>query len=216
MPTPKPVPPTQPSILVVDDDQQRGQALAQVLRVSGYLVVSHISQRDHLPAIVEKTQPDIILIGVASPDRDTLEQLTSIHRDAPRPVVMFARDDDEQTIARAVRAGVSAYIVDGISSSRVKPIIDVAVAHFRQHQSLRMELEKTKTTLEDRIVIDRAKGLLMQQRGLSEPDAYGMMRKLAMDRKVRLGQVARDILMIEEMIQMHEPAHAPRGGGPGT
>ncbi len=188
-------------ILVVDQDRRRGQTLSDVLRISGYDVVNHVTCEDFLPNIVAESQPDVILIDLDSPDRDTLEHLAVIDRDLPRPVVMFAKDDDEKTIERAVRAGVSAYIVDGMSDWRVKPVIDVAVAHFRQYQTLRIELDKAKTSLEDRKSIDRAKALLIEQRGVSEPEAYALMRKLAMDRKQRLGQVARDILAVSEKLQ---------------
>lgn len=187
-------------ILVVDQDRKRGHTLSEVLRISGYDVVNHVTCEDFLPNVVTESQPDVILIDLDSPDRDTLEHLAAIDRELPRPVVMFAKDDDEKTIERAVRAGVSAYIVDGMSDSRVKPVIDVAVAHFRQYQAVRIELDKALTSLEDRKSIDRAKALLIEQRRISEPEAYGLMRKLAMDRKQRLGQVARDILTISERL----------------
>jgi len=192
-------------ILVVDQDRQRGQTLSEVLRISGYDVVNHVSCEDFLPNIVDESQPDVILIDLDSPDRDTLEHLAAIDRDLPRPVVMFAKDDDEKTIERAVHAGVSAYIVDGMSEWRVKPVIDVAVAHFRQYQALRVKLEEAETSLEERKWIDRAKGLLMKQRGLSEPEAFAMLRKLAMDRKKRLGQAARDVAEVLGQIAATSP-----------
>jgi len=191
-------------ILVVDQDRQRGQTLAQVLRISGYAVVNHISCEDFLPNIVKESKPDVILIDLDSPDRDTLENLATIDRVKPCPVVMFAKDDDEKTIDRAVRAGVSAYIVDGMSEWRVKPVIDVAVAHFRQYQALRVKLEEAEASLGDRKWIDRAKGLLMSQRQISEPEAFALLRKLAMDRKQKLGEVARSVA------QTLEPAGRPR------
>ena len=200
------------TILVVDEDAQRGKTLAEVLRVSGYTVASRVSAKDFLPNVVHDSQPDIVLIDIASPDRDTLEQLAAVNRDAPRPVVMFAQDDNEQTIASAVRAGVSAYVVDGLAQARVKPIIDVAIAHFRQHHALRIELEKAKTSLEERRHIDRAKAIIMERKGIGEPDAYALMRKMAMDRKKRLGQIASELIDAAELMSP-SPADQPAAGG---
>lgn len=193
MPRPHPTP-TRLKILVIDEEEQRGQTLAAVLTATGYDVVGRSGHDAYLPSVVDEVRPDLVLIDVASPGRDTLEQLNALHREHPRPVVMFAQDDDQDTIARAVRAGVSAYILDGLENTRVKPIIDVAIAHFRHHQSLRIELERASAALDDRKAIDRAKGLLMERRGIGEPDAYALLRKLAMDRKAKLGDIAREVL----------------------
>ena len=187
-------------ILVIDEDPDRGQSLAKVLRATGYEVVSRSGSDAYLPATVDDVAPDLILIDVASPSRDTLEALGALHRDRPRPVVMFAKDDDEDTIARAVRAGVTAYQLEGVETARIKPIIDVAIAHFRHHQSIRVELERASAALDDRKAIDRAKGLLMERRGVSEPDAYALLRKVAMDRKQKLGDVAREVLRAAERV----------------
>lgn len=188
-------------ILVIDEDAKRGATLAQVLRVTGYDVVERSNAHTHLPNLVADARPDLVLINLTSPDRDTLEQLTLMHEKSPRPVVMFAKDDDASTIQSAVRAGVSAYIVDGLASQRVKPIIDVAVAHFRQHQSVRDELDKARTSLEERKHLDRAKSLLMRQRGIAEPEAHALLRKLAMDRKLRIGQVAQQVITAAELLE---------------
>lgn len=192
-------------ILVVDEDAQRGATLAAVLRVTGYEVVEWSDTQVHLTRLVTESKPDVVLINLTSPDRDTLEQLTQMRDQTPRPVVMFAQDDEEQTIQSAVRAGVSAYIVDGLSTGRVKPIIDVAVAHFRQHQAVREELEKAKNTLGERQYVDRAKALLMRQRNIPEPEAYALLRKLAMDRKERIGQVAQQVIAAAELLEGVNP-----------
>ncbi|MEM1026782.1 MAG: ANTAR domain-containing protein [Planctomycetota bacterium] len=192
-------------ILVLDEDAQRGATLAAVLRVTGYEVVEWSSADAPLANLVGDAKPDVVLINLTSPDRDTLEQLALMHEKSPRPVVMFAQDDDAATIESAVRAGVSAYIVDGLASSRVKPIIDVAVAHFRQHQAVREELEKTKATLDERQFVDRAKALLMRQRDLPESEAYALLRKLAMDRKERIGQVAQQVIAAAELLEGVKP-----------
>jgi response regulator NasT len=123
-----------------------------------------------------------------------------LHRDNPRPVVMFAEEGDSGTIERAVRAGVSAYVVDGLNPSRVKPIVDVAIARFREFQALRQELQETRSQLADRKQIDRAKGLLMKHRGLDEQEAYAAMRKMAMDRGQKMGEVANNIIAVLELL----------------
>ncbi len=203
-----PTTPPRLKILVIDEDDQRGQTLAAVLEATGYQVVSRSGDDAYLPSVVAEVQPDLVLIDVASPDRDTLEQLSALGQELPRPVVMFARDEDQDTIARAVRAGVSAYITEGLANARVKPIIDVAIAHFRHHQSLRIELERASAALDDRKSIDRAKGLLMARRRIAEPDAYALLRKLAMDRKAKLGDVAREVVATAERLdrEQRDPA----------
>lgn len=181
-------------ILVADTEPGRCATLAAVLRLCGYGAIELELDGVDLPAAVAEHDPDLVLIDVDAPDRDVLEQVGSLSRQIPRPVVMFSQDEDEATIANAVEAGVSAYIVDGLASARVKPIIDVAIAHFRQQQAMRKELDAAKSTLEDRKLVDRAKGLLMAGRGISEPEAYAVIRKAAMDRKQRIGRVAADML----------------------
>ncbi|MEM9252424.1 MAG: ANTAR domain-containing protein [Planctomycetota bacterium] len=188
-------------ILVVDEDGQRGEALGDVLRATGFDVVIAPTGYHHLPNLVQDTQPDVVLVDVDSPGRDTLEQLAMVHRSSPRPVVMFAKDNDEQTIQSAVKAGVSAYRVDGIASASVRSVIDVAIAHFRLYQSMREELEKARTTLDERKYVDRAKAFLMKRRGLSEVEAYGMLRKLAMDRKQRIGDLAKTLLEAANLME---------------
>ncbi len=192
-------------ILVIDEDPRRGATLAEVLRVTGYEAIEWSDPKNDLAKVVTDAKPDVVLINLTSPDRDTLEQLALMNEKSPRPVVMFAQDDDEQTIASAVRAGVSAYLVDGLSGNRVKPVIDVAIAHFRQHQAIREELEKTRTSLDERKHVDLAKSLLMRQRGIGEPEAYALLRKLAMDRKQRIGQVAQQLAAAAEILEGVKP-----------
>ncbi|MFG0247669.1 MAG: ANTAR domain-containing response regulator, partial [Phycisphaeraceae bacterium JB051] len=140
------------------------------------------------------------LIDISSPSRDTLEMVSSIHRDHKRPVVMFASDDDEQTVQAAVEAGVSAYVADGLSLAKFKPIFQVAIAHFQKHQTLERELSTAKSSLDERKFIDRAKGLLMQKRKCSEGEAFSLLRKMAMDRKQRIGQVAQELVELLQIV----------------
>ena len=147
----------------------------------------------NLSRLVAEVLPDVIIIDTHSPDRDTIEHLCVISQDTPRPIVMFSADGNTEKIREAVRAGVSAYVVDGLAAQRVQPILDVAIARFEALQSLRNELEDTQSQLADRKRIDRAKGILMQQKNLSEEDAYKWLRKMAMNENLKLAEVADQI-----------------------
>lgn len=190
---------TQLRVLLVDDNRGRLAILEQALADAGHSVIAKLGTEANLGSEVSRHQPDVIIIDLDSPDRDTLEQMRTISRDQPRPIVMFAEDDNSGTISQAIKAGVSAYIVDGLSSKRVKPLLEVAIARFREYQALREELAQAKSTLEDRKVIDQAKGLLMQHRGMNENEAYQALRKLAMDQGKKLAEVARNVIAIMEM-----------------
>lgn len=187
-------------VMLVDDDYGRMALLRQALLASGNEVVAQLAPADDLLQAVADCQPDLILIDVDSPARDTLESLGQISRDRPRPIVIFASQSDAETARRAMRAGVSAYVVDGMAASRLKSVIDVAIARFDEHQELRRELAETKTRLADRRDVDRAKGILMQRRKLSENDAYELLRKMAMDRNVKIGEAARALLAAAELL----------------
>lgn len=186
--------------MLVDDQPARAALLEQALTDHKFAVIARLSSAAGLAEQVAKLQPDVIVIDLDSPDRDTLEHMALVHRDNPRPVVMFADEGDTETIERAVRAGVSAYVVDGLNPARVKPIVDVAIARFREYHALRRELEETRTQLADRKTIERAKGFLMKQRGMSEQEAYAAMRKMAMDRGQRLPEVAANIIAVFELL----------------
>ena len=186
--------------MLVDDDAERMRMLAATLIVDGHSVVARIMETDDLLMAVSRHQPEIILIDVNAPSRDTLESLGLIHREQPRPIVLFAARSDAETIRRAMRAGVSAYVVDGLSPSRLQGIMNVAIARFDEHQSLHAQLAETRAQLADRKDIDRAKGLLMQRKNLSEPEAYALLRKMAMDRGVKLGAAARILNAAAELL----------------
>lgn len=131
---------------------------------------------------------------MASPDRDTLESLRSVNRENPKPIVFFAGQSDYATTRAAINAGVSAYIVDDLPGKRLKSVLEVAIARFQEHQSLREELEDYKARLQDRKDVDKAKGILMQHRNLSEDEAYQLLRKMAMDRNMKIGEAARNFV----------------------
>lgn len=136
-------------------------------------------------------------MDLEAPGRDTLEQMREISRDQPRPIILFSNKRDSEYIRQAVQAGVSAYVVDGLSQERVMPIVEVAIARFREFEALKRELQETKTQLADRKVVDKAKGILMQRKGLSEDEAYQLLRKTAMSRNMRIADVARTLLALE-------------------
>lgn len=187
-------------VMLIDQDTGRAAILEQALRDQGHEVVARLSTQDGILARVQDIQPDIIIIDMESPDRDTLESLSTISRDQPRPIVMFAEQGDSDSIESAVRAGVSAYIVDGLNPQRLKPIMDVAIARFREYQALRRERDEARSKLADRVDIDRAKAILMKTKGLSEDQAYHSLRKLAMDRNLRLGEAARAVIAVSELL----------------
>lgn len=187
-------------IMLVDDDHLRLQQVEVALSAAGHQVIVRLDTRADLLDAVRRHAPDVILIDVDAPGRDTLESLNRISSDCPRPIVMFSGDGDGDTIRRAVRAGVSAYVVDGLSAARLKPILDVAIARFHEHQALRRELDDAKARLADRRDVERAKGLLMQRRQLNETQAYEMLRKMAMDRSLRIGEAARALIAAAELL----------------
>ena len=186
-------------VMLVDDSHEEISPLKQSLLEAGYDVVETASTAAALLERVATLQPDVIIIDTESPTRDTLEQLSFVSREHPRPIVVFTDDRENATIEAALRAGVSAYIVAGMQAERLKPILDVAVARFEQERALRDELKDAHDRLAERKLIERAKGILMQQKGVSEDDAFRMMRKLAMDRNRRLADVATQIIDIADM-----------------
>jgi response regulator NasT len=187
-------------VLLVDDDQERAATLKTALSEAGYEVVAHVSASLDLVARVRELQPDVVIIDRDSPDRDTLEHVCMVTRDDPRPIVMFTQDQDRTMIREALKAGVTAYVVDGLSAERIRPIMDVAVARFEQSQALHQELQEARATLAERKVIERAKGILMQQRGCSEDEAYRLLRKAAMDGNKRLAEVAEQLIAMIKLL----------------
>lgn len=181
-------------ILLIDERQERAADICGGLVMAGHQVAAVLSSATDLAGEVARIQPDVILIETDAPSRDTLEHIALMERNAPRPVVIFSSDGDASTIKSAITAGVAAYVVDGLDPARLKPIIDVAVARFEQHQALKTELAEATKKLSDRKAVDRAKGILMKSRGLDEDTAYKALRKLAMDRGKSLAAVAQDVL----------------------
>ncbi|KIL97367.1 Response regulator NasT [Paramagnetospirillum magnetotacticum MS-1] len=187
-------------VIVVDDERDRAEMVRDALKAQGFTVVAVFGSGAGLPARVAELAADIIIVDIDSPDRDTLEDMRRVGIDQGRPVVMFAQDGKPETIRAAVDAGVSAYVVDGLKPDRVRPVIDVAIARFAQFQSLRGELDKARTTLAERKQVEKAKGILMKRRKIDEDEAYRLMRRMAMDQKQRLIDVANKIIEAAELL----------------
>lgn len=187
-------------VMLVDDDAGRRASIEASLRALGHEIACLLTSEADLRAAVRRYQPDVILIDVDAPSRDTLESLGQVSRDQPRPVVLFATHSDADTIQKAVRAGVTSYIVDGLEPSRLRPILDVAIAQFQEYQQLRQELEDARLKLADRRDVEKAKGILMKRRGLDESFAYEQLRRMAMDRNLRIGDAARAVLAAAELL----------------
>jgi response regulator NasT len=187
-------------VMLVDESRGRSAAIADLLQAVQCDVVACLSPDEDLLQQVARHRPDVVIIDIDLPSRDTLESLRIVQAANPRPMVMFSQDDNGDTIRRAVQAGVSAYVVDGLQANRVRPILDAAIATFDEYRRLQGELERTRSELADRKKIERAKGIVMTQRGIDEPAAYRMMRKAAMDQNRRLVEIADSIIAAEALL----------------
>jgi response regulator NasT len=188
-------------VSIVDDDNGRSIILNAALLNAGYEVVAILRSEDNLLKHIECEQPDMIIVDLEMPGRDSLELMRIVNRYNPKPIVMFTNNSDHEMISEAINAGVSAYVVDGFNEDRIKPIMDVAIARFKEMQALRNELEKTKNTLEDRKLIEKAKLIVMDQRKCSEDEAYKVLRRLAMDKNKRIAEVAEQLISITSILK---------------
>lgn len=191
---------TQLSITVVEPDRARAALIAGSLRAAGGCQVRVIADAASLASELRGHNPDIVLIDIENPSRDMLEELALASGPQERPVAMFVDRSADGLSAAAIEAGVSAYVVDGLKPERLKPILEAAITRFKLFQRMRKELEETKRALEERKVTDRAKGILMKARGLSEEDAYALLRKTAMDQGKRVGDVAAALVTAAELL----------------
>ena len=187
-------------VLVVDESAERAEVLRAALMLAGYEVTASLTSALALLKTIDRLEPDVIVIDTDSPSRDVLEHLVMISQHTPRPVVMFTSDGTPETIRAATRAGVAAYVVDGLDKNRIKTIVEVAVARFEERQDLREQLAEAQSKLADRKLIERAKGLLMKSRNLDEEAAYAALRKAAMDRNLKLSDVAQRIVDAAELL----------------
>src|SRR5476649_1396776 len=178
----------------------RAHALHLGLVEAGYDIVASLPADMHLPEQIAKLQPDMILVDAESDARDVLEHIVIATRDERRPIVMFTEDAATSSMDAAMAAGVSAYIVAGLQAERIQPVLNVALARFKQEQKLLAELSDTKHKLAERKVIERAKGLLMAHHHLSEEQAYQRLRSMAMNKKLKLAEIAQRILDVEDLL----------------
>lgn len=180
-------------VLLVDGEADRAAAVTAGLEAAGCEVVAVAPDVGDLTRLVRQVGADVIVCDMDDPSRDALESMGALHRDEPRPVVVFALRGEPEQIEAALEAGVAAYVVEGLSPSRVRPVLEVAIRRFRAHQTLRAELGEARAALSERVMVDRAKAALMR-RGLSEEDAYRTLRRRAMDRGRRIADVAAEIV----------------------
>lgn len=178
------------SIVVVEKDRERAHLIVDSLREAGDYDIHVVAEESGLARRISERNPDVVLVDVASPSRDMLEELTLASSPMERPVAIFVDRSVDGLTKAAIEAGVSAYVVDGLRADRIKPIMDAAIARFHMFHRMRLELETTKLALEERKVIDRAKGILMKARGVGEDEAYALLRKTAMDQGRKVAEVA--------------------------
>ncbi len=187
-------------ILVVDEFDS-DLLLEQTLSQHGYQVATLKLQALDLLPTVQNLQPDVVVLNLYSPTEKLLAMMVTLNQQYAVPVIMFAEDQQTDTINKVIKAGVSAYIVEGLEPRRIKAIVEVAIARFNEQQALKDELQKTKNQLEERKLVDRAKALLIKSQAYSEDQAYHALRKLAMDRKVSLGEMAKNVIAMAELLK---------------
>jgi response regulator NasT len=188
-------------IVIVDENPVRAAILADGLREAGFTQVVRLEETSNLLARIYAADPDVILIDLENPSRDVLEQMFQVSRAVKRPIAMFVDQSDSASIQASVDAGVSAYIVDGLKKERVKHILDLCISRFNAFSRLQTELEKTKTALEERKVIDRAKGILMKAKTISEEEAYALLRRTAMNENRKIAEVAQSVVTAAELFK---------------
>ena len=188
------------SILIIDENRIRASIIEEGLREAGYVRVAVIHDVNEVGRTISQTPPDVIFIDLENPKRDTLEHFFSLSRAIQRPIAMFVDRSDGAMIKKAVEAGVSAYVVDGLKKERVKPILDMAISRFNAFSRLTRELEEARSALEERKIIDQAKGILMKTKGLGEPEAYALLRKTAMNQNRRLVDIAQSLITAANLL----------------
>ncbi|MET3614824.1 response regulator NasT [Rhizobium aquaticum] len=182
------------TILVIDENAIRASIIEEGLAEAGHCKVTVIHEVNGVARLIETLEPDVIIIDIESPNRDMMEHMFQLTRSVSRPIAMFVDRSDTASIEAAVDAGVSAYIVDGLKKERVKPILDMAVSRFNAFSRLQRELAEARNALEERKIIERAKGILMKMRGLSEEDAFALLRQSAMNEKKKIADIAQSVV----------------------
>lgn len=187
-------------IAIIDPDRERALLIVDALKDAGEFEVTVVGDASGLARRLAEIDPDVVLVDLANPGRDLMEQVALESGPLERPVAMFVDQSDEAMIRAAVEAGVSAYVVDGLRKERIKPIVDTAIARFRAFSRLRMELQASRAALAERKIIDRAKGILMRAKGIDEDAAYALLRKSAMDQNRKIAEIAQSIVTAAELL----------------
>lgn len=189
------------SILVVDDNRIRASIIEDGLREAGHGPVHVITEINEVASRIGEIAPDVVIIDLENPNRDMLEHFFALSRVLQRPIAMFVDRADPGSIEAAVEAGVSAYVVDGLKKERVKPILDMAISRFNAFSRLRGELAAARSELEDRKTVEKAKGILMRTRGLSEEQAYALLRKTAMNQNRKIAEIAQSLITAAGLLE---------------
>lgn len=196
-------PPDKLTVLVIDEDASRAATVCEFLTQTGHHAETGAATAGALLRAISDSNPDVVLIDMASPNRDLLESLSFVSANAPKPIVLFSQEDDPAYIRKAVDVGVSTYLVGDLDPAKVQPVIDVALAQFRAMDSLRTALQETRTELDERRLIDQAKARIMETQGLSEQEAFALLRRQAMTHNLKLVELAQKIL---GLLPLKEPS----------
>lgn len=197
-------PPNPLSVLVIDENRLRASVIEAGLRDAGYVNLTIVHDVVGIARRIAEIEPDVIVIDLENPNRDMLENMFQLSRAVKRPIAMFVDHSDSASIEAAVDAGVSAYVVDGLKKERVKPLLDMAICRFNAFSRMVRELEEARSELENRKLVDRAKGILMATRGLSEPEAYALLRKTAMNQNRKIGEIAEGLITAAGLLSPRE------------
>jgi response regulator NasT len=182
------------SILVIDENDARASIIEAGLREEGYQNVRVVNDVSGVARQIANLDPDVIVIDLGNPNRDMLENMFQLTRAIKRPIAMFVDSSDKASIEAAIDAGVSAYIVDGLRKERVRPILDMAISRFNAFSRMQRELDEARSELESRKIIEKAKGILMRSRSLSEDEAYQLLRKTAMNQNRKIVEIAQSLI----------------------
>ena len=189
------------SILIIDENRIRASIIEDGLREAGHSRVVVLHDVNQVARTIQDSDPDVIVIDLENPQRDTLEHFFSLSKAVQRPIAMFVDRSDRAMIEKSVEAGVSAYVVDGLRKERIKPILDMAISRFNAFAKLRQELAEVRSELEDRKIVDRAKGILMKTRGIGEADAYALLRSTAMNQNRKLVEIAQSLITAADLLE---------------
>lgn len=186
-------------ILLIDESDERAEVLAAGLHDVEHQEIVRLREMSNLVEQISVIDPDVILIDLENPNRDTIEQMFRVSQTVKRPIAMFVDESDPETTKKAIRAGVSAYVVNGLAKERIQPIVETAVSRFEAYRDLESRALIAEQALEERKVVERAKGILMRRKSIAEPDAYAMLRNTARERGRRMVEIAQSVVLAEEM-----------------